>query len=354
MTPDRFRRLAARFERLAATHPVAYRLFVWALGAAGFLLSLVLRPAAARLEGPHGVPVTRADAPRLFAELDRLRALAPGPRLHAVLVSDELDAGVWQTPSLGRLGWPRNELAVGYPLLAALGVDELRAVLAHELAHLAGRHAVRAAWVFHVRRTFDAIVPALEARTGAASRLAGRLLGVYRAWFAAASVALAREGEREADRAAARVAGAAATADALVATRLAEHALALHHYPALRDSAVADPAPPEGHLAHLPEALRRGMSHPGAELALLLALDHQTRPGESHPALAERLAALGEAPHVPERPARSAAEELLGEAAPRIRAEVERRWRERVAPAWAEAHARARLGPRPRLVHASM
>lgn len=342
MTPERFRRLTARFERLAATRPVVYRLCVAAFGAVGFLAGVVLRATAARHERPHGVPVTRAEAPRLFEELDRLRALAPGPRLHAVLVSDELDAGVWQTPLLGHLGWPRNELAVGYPLLAALGVEELRAVLAHELAHLAGRHAARAAWVFQVRRAFDELVPAFEARPGWLDALLGRVLAAYRAWFAAASVALAREGEREADRVAARVTGARATADALVATRLAEHALALHHFPALRDLARADPAPPEDHLAAVPDALRRGMSHPGAELALLLALDHRARPGDSHPALADRLLALGEDPRVPERPARSAAELLLGEAAPRIRAEVERRWREAIGPDWAEAHARAR------------
>ncbi|MFT3914513.1 MAG: M48 family metallopeptidase [Anaeromyxobacteraceae bacterium] len=345
MTPERFRRTAARFERLADAHPGRYRLALAALGVLTFavlgFLAAVLRATTRAPDRPRGVPVTREEVPALFAALDEVRAAAPGPRLHAVLVSDELDAGVWQTPRLGFPGATLNELALGWPLLAALGPEALRAVLAHELAHVAGGHGESAAWVHRLRQTFDVLGPELEARRGPVARALRRLLASYRPWFSAASLALARAGEREADREAARIAGASATADALLGTRLAEHALARHLQPRLRAALAASAAPPERHLEEVPEALALGMTGPVAELALLVALDERARPGETHASLADRLLALGEAPRVPDAPPRSAAEVLLGEAGPRIRLELERRWRERVAGEWAVAHAQA-------------
>jgi hypothetical protein len=41
-----------------------------------------------------------------------------------------------QTPLVGILGWPHDDVVAGMPLLLGLGPDTFRAVLARELGHL--------------------------------------------------------------------------------------------------------------------------------------------------------------------------------------------------------------------------
>jgi hypothetical protein len=49
-----------------------------------------------------------------------MRRQMKGPRFHRVLVVDEVNAAVVQRPAFGLVGWPRNHLLLGLPLLEAL------------------------------------------------------------------------------------------------------------------------------------------------------------------------------------------------------------------------------------------
>ena len=97
----------------------------------GFLL-LVLRALWIRIEPPAGRPIGAGEAPELFALIDGLREQLRAPRFHEVLVTDDFNAGVVQSPRLGIFGWPRNYLLVGLPLMKSLTVEQFKAVLAHE------------------------------------------------------------------------------------------------------------------------------------------------------------------------------------------------------------------------------
>jgi len=54
---------------------------------------------------------------------------------------------VVQSPREGIVGWPRNYLLIGLPLMKTLSVDQFEAVLAHELGHVARGHGKVSNWI---------------------------------------------------------------------------------------------------------------------------------------------------------------------------------------------------------------
>lgn len=378
MNAARFEEVASRFERLSRAAPRRYRALITALGALGFgvvglaavgtagLLALVLAAGVAaknavvllklglpvgvtavallratwvKLARPTGLRLEPAQAPALFAELARLRRLGRLPRIHAVVVDASLNAGLSQTPRLGILGWPHNDLLLGLPLLLSLSPAAFRAVLAHELGHLSGRHGRRGAWIYRVRVTWLQVLAALEQRRSALARPLRAFFGWYGPYFGAASLALAREQEREADRFSAAATDPRTAADALAAVTVADWALERRFWPDMTRRTGAEAAAPAGYLEDLEAAVRRAAAEPEAQQALSRALLRRSRGADTHPALAERLAALGQEPRVPAAFEESAASHYLGAALPELRAALDAAWREGVAEHWERSHA---------------
>jgi Zn-dependent protease with chaperone function len=201
MTDSEFEALVARLDRQAQHNPAAYRVRVILLALTGYgyvLLVLTvagglfigsiatlpyLKAAAVklalvfggffwlvasamwvRLDPPQGRRVTRHDAPELFNMIDSLRRSLRAPRFHDVLITEDFNAAVVQIPKLGLLGWYRNALLIGLPLMKALTREQLAAVLAHEFGHLAGGHGRLGNWVYRLRFGWMRLAAALQAR----------------------------------------------------------------------------------------------------------------------------------------------------------------------------------------------
>src|SRR4051812_25719456 len=62
---------------------------------------MVLKALWVRIDAPTGTRVTPVQAPQLFAMIQELRAALGAPRFHRVLITDDFNAGVQQTPRLG-------------------------------------------------------------------------------------------------------------------------------------------------------------------------------------------------------------------------------------------------------------
>lgn len=207
MTDEEFEALVYRLEARAAEEPVAYRLRVlaWAalayayvggvlmlaLGLAallvgalflagrghGALLELVvkaglplgtlafaiLRALWVRMDPPQGIALSAAEHPELFAAIERIRRHMQAPRAHRVLLTHDYNAAVVQHPRLGVLGWPRNFLILGLPLLQALSREQLEAVLAHEYGHLSGSHGKLGGWIYRTSVTIERLYRKMEA-----------------------------------------------------------------------------------------------------------------------------------------------------------------------------------------------
>jgi predicted metallopeptidase len=203
-----------------------------------------------RDDGGAGVLFERArgDTPTLFATLDRLG----GVDIARVELTDQLNAGCVTR------GFRRAPvLRMGLPLMQRLAVGECEAIIAHEIAHATSLLSV-------VWRALGGVRLGLLLIEGRGDVWRARVRWVRRpierAWLA-----LSRRCEFSADREAARLVGAPAMAAALVRLALAEH---------------------DGNSGDAARRLSRLMAEP-------------PRAFDTHPNLAERLAALGVAAELP-------------------------------------------------------
>jgi len=269
------------------------------IGAAG-LAWTSLRSLWVRLDAkPEGHRLTKQQAPALFKLIGQVRRKVKGPRLDEVWLDDRFNASISQVPRFGLLGRPVNRLTIGLPLLMALDVPRLSAVLAHEYGHLRGNHGRFAAWIYRTRLSWMRMNERLGEDNSVSGWLNARFMNWYVPRFLARSFALARQDEYEADRISARLVGAATAGAALVEIDIkgawlgeqfwrqhwqgaTDQALPVGPFKALRHLLLS---PPEDGFAR--EALRRSLKE-------LSNID------DTHPVLKERLGALKVPANLPE------------------------------------------------------
>lgn len=275
-------------------HGPAHELGTLAVATALGLVVPGWRILRARPEPPlGGRAVDEHEAPQLWAQVRELAELAgtrPPEEIRLVAVAN---AYVWEEGRLLGLRPGRRQLYLGVPLLWALTVDGLRAVLAHELGHYANEHTHFGAGSYRgmqvVLRTIGAV---------GKSTLPGVLFSGYARLYLVASLAVRRQMELEADAVAVRAAGRAAVGDALRDTIRASAAWerALAGYARL---ARTDGATPRGVLDYFAALLDERSAPPPGEPDL---------PGwlakfDLHPPLQERLAAIALLGHADRGPA---------------------------------------------------
>jgi Zn-dependent protease with chaperone function len=306
-----------------------------------------------RLTPPLGRAITRAEAPALHTMLDGLRGRLRASGFYRVIITADCNAAVSEIPRLGVFGWPRHYLQFGLPLLECLSAEEVRAVLAHELAHLSGRHGWVSGWIYRQRRSWEQIFERLRQPRQRGSISLRPILVKFIDWFwprfNSHAWVLSRANEFYADAAASWAAGPEFMASALFRLEVYHRLLSERFWPDLWKRANEEPAPPSGVFENLRDAVR---AEPPEESAKWReqAFKFVTSKTDTHPCLSARLKAIkqlpegiGEGSFPPWPPAHetSAAETLFGPALGRIRKDVEAQWRKDSQKAWAERHARA-------------
>ena len=301
-----------------------------------FTMASAMRALWFRRPGPEGVPLARAAAPALYDRVEGLRVQLGAPRVHAIVVSTRCNASAVRVPRLG-LFFPRNVLVLGYPLFFALRPEELDAVIVHELAHLSGGHGWVSAWVYRTRLSWYRMMDALSSR----GVMPLYVLWIHRTYLPrlrACSAAIARDQERFADRRAAEVAGEPATAAALVALEVGGALIGRRYWPRVHERVLDEPEPPRPFAAmreELVPCMEESSAEPlRAELAATAAADDDT-----HPSLAERLAAVGHEIRPFSRPDRCAADVYVGAAIDAIAATLDAEWQATHAEEWRTEHA---------------
>ncbi|HEX7121643.1 MAG TPA: M48 family metallopeptidase, partial [Gemmatimonadaceae bacterium] len=282
MDDKRFRALVQRLEAEERARPSLYRMRVGLLAALGYayiglvllvLLALlavtvaimvkghagaliklvfalvvaawfILRALWVRFEPPAGRRLTRAEAPALFAEADEIARKLKAPRADVVLLDTDYNASVSQIPRLGMLGFPRNYLCIGMPLLVALPHAHVRAVLAHEFAHLSHAHGKFGAWCYRIRITWLQLLHALEAQRHWTARIFRWFFHWYVPLFSAYTFVLMRRHELEADDLAAEIVGRKTMAQTLVDLEVRGELLSKQFWSSLWDEARQQSSPP--------------------------------------------------------------------------------------------------------------
>lgn len=272
------------------------------LGAGAVLWAIVPRPD--RFE-PPGPQLTRVNAPSLFRLIDQVaRSTAQAPPAEVYLLND-VNAWVTQRGGIMGLG-SRRVMGVGLPLLAQLTPAELAAVIAHEFGHYVSGDVGLGPWIYKTRAAIIRAVAATDDTWLAAPFRA------YAQLFLKTTLAVSREQEFVADRTAARVAGSPAAKSALA--RVAALAPA---YSAFLETEVK-PVLHAGCLPSLAAGFDKYVRQPRIAAFMESAASEQSSGGaageyDTHPPMADRIAALEQLPLTAPLVAASTAESALGQ-----------------------------------------
>lgn len=328
-----------------------FNFWVWKFGWVLIALAwVVLRSLWVTQPAPEGYELTRNEAPRLFDLIEEVTTALDAPRIHHVLVLDFFNAAVVQVPRFGFFGGYRNYLLLGLPDLQAASPEQFRATLAHELGHLSGNHGRFSGWIYRLRQTWAQLLTRLEREQRWGSFFFTAFFNWYAPYFQAYSFVLARTHEYEADEAAARLTGAKNVAEMLIDTRLKGSYLEENYWPEIYRHAEREARPVRDVYTNLPLTLRQPMPQDTVARQLHLALAEKTISDDTHPALSDRLRALGyPSPNGDNRewakryqPAaveQSAADYYLGaQAAQTLASSFDRAWQEGVAEQWQERY----------------
>ncbi len=381
MKYDAYRDLIKRLEAEAARDPKGYTLRVGAFGVLGYLyilavfaamlallnfgprlrylagswlsikLGLLLVPLVffflgvlfRRVAAPPGVPLTRERVPALFTLIDEVAKVLHAPRPHRVLITASYNCAMFQRPRLGVFGWPENILILGLPMLEALSRARFRAVLAHELGHLAAHHGTFGGRLHAVSDSWQLLLQRLSLRRSALLHVFEVFFRWFGPRFQAMGFVLGRRQEYFADHCSRLAAGLRATRGALVRIEV----MGRHYRDAMEQTTQVrlrhQSSPPEDVVPVVARRMRDNPSLEDAQKWIDEALRAETGYEHTHPALRDRLVALepGMTPFVSDalaEPGPSAAQQLLGDALEPITQEVSAAWVVEMAPAWKHRH----------------
>jgi len=301
------------------------------------LIGIVLKALRVTFDAPRGFEMKRQERPRLFAAIEEVRVAAGAPKVDTVLLTDDLNAAIVQLPRLGLLGWHRNYLILGLPLMQLLTLPEFKAVLAHEFGHLSGAHGRFGAWIYRVRASWARINERLQQQKHWARFLFVPFFSWFAPKFSAWSFVQARAQEYEADNLAAETVGAVPLANALIRLNLKGHELEQHYWPEIYAGAAKSREPTGSPFTGLSASERRGFL-PDVTDQLRQLLKAETDTTDTHPCLRQRIESLGQPAKLPATFSSSAAEALFGGALPFITDNFDEEWRTRVAQWWRERH----------------
>ena len=272
------------WEEYQVAHRITPRLLiVCVLGAGIILWSIVPRPE--RFVAPG--PVLRPD--RHYELFEDLRQIA---RDTDQVMPEEvylvLDVNAWVGERGGFMGFgSRRVMGLGLPLLQSLTVSELRAVLAHEFGHYDAGDTALGPWIYRTRATIGRTLRGLEHHSG----LLQKPFRWYGLMFLRVTQGVSRAQEFAADALAARVAGAAALQSGLRHVRSAAEAFGPYWQSEVAPVLEAGFRPP------LAEGFSQFTARPKIASALAASIEEAMResttdPYDSHPPLAERIAAV--------------------------------------------------------------
>jgi Zn-dependent protease with chaperone function len=316
-------------------HGVALKLTV----IVGAFLWIVVRALWVTISPPTGIEIKRREAPDLFEVIDELSAQLNAPGIHHLLISPDLNAGVVQLPRLGIFGWPRNFLLVGLPLMKSLTVEQFKAVLAHEFGHLAGGHGSLSNRIYRQRLRWARLLAVLEASKSKGSLLFKPFLAWFAPYFNAYTFPMARANEFQADASAARITSPPVAAQALTAVDVMGRFLGERYWPDIHKCAAAQ-AEPTGFapFSNMSNCIARDLDRESATLWMSRAMTRETNLADTHPALRDRLNAIGQPPRLEPPAPGEAADRLLGPSLARITESLDHRWESAVAPLWVKHH----------------
>jgi Zn-dependent protease with chaperone function len=295
---------------------------------------------------PEGIGISARKAPELFAIIQELRRKLGAPRFHDVLITFDLNAAIVQLPRFGIFGWPRNYLLVGMPLLKSLTCEQFKSVLAHEFGHLAKGHGLESHSIYRQRLRWGQLMMVFQANESKGRFLFVPFLNWFVPYFTAFSFPLARTNEYEADRIAARLTSSGTFAEALTSLVVMDGYLTDRFWRAIDAEFGEQPQPSRNPYFEMDDAFATGLEKEAGQGWLGAAMARPTNCEDTHPALSERLAAIGKEPNFNPPAPGQAADTLLGSSLDPTTKALDARWKNIILAAWEQRHSEIQEGRR--------
>lgn len=286
-------------------------------------------------EEPEGEEVSRSQAPGLWAMLDELAAAMQVRLPQRVVLVTEATAAAVDHQDRWRPWVYHQTLVLGVPLLQGLSAAEMKAVLAHELAHFSRHFGWGGHWLYRARAGWTALLSADQEDESVWYRAAGAYARWFAPMFQRLTVQESVANEYEADALAVRLCAPEALTQALLR-------MSASQLPARRRRFGVGPCPES---ALRDEGLRLAAPLSAAGVQQALSLDAQAHVAadpltHTHPPSHARISAiLGAVP--PQLSLEGVAQDLAagpvwwGAAWPGVLAQAEREWRGQWQRAWA-------------------
>lgn len=272
---------------------------------AGLLIRGLFRVRRPRFIAP-GRRLETKDAPALFAMLEELGVQAGTAPPEDVYLSPFPNVGVAETGGTYGVG-SRRVLVLGIPVLHWLTVQEVRAVLAHELGHYLGGDTKLSGIIGYCESSFREVLGSMRDTTGGKDHYlyaAGRsvadsigkfILGGYARLYLRVVRADGRRQERAADALSVRLAGRAAAAGALEKLSFMGPIYEVYLNSDVRRAVLYGALPSD--LLEGFEALRAHLRALGTEAKVVESVRaEKTDPYDNHPALSDRVEAMQSVP----------------------------------------------------------
>lgn len=301
------------------------------------IIFLIVRSLWVTFPPPEGLDLNLSRAPELETLIHGIRKSLNAPRVDRVITTLEMNACVVQTPRFFLLGPVTNTLIIGFPLLFALSPEGFKAVLAHEFGHLSDAHGKFGGWIYQLRQAWFTIAETFEVEQLWGSFAFRYFFNWYAPVFGAYSFVLARQQEYFADRMGAEIAGRGPSGEALIWVNVMDAFLEDVFWPSMEAEAEKTSAPIQDFVERFEAILSQPVPPDKAQKWLKMACHWKTHSADTHPALSDRLKALGVEPFLPSPPKVSAARTYFR---PEVLQELEKNlnedWKKRVAPIWEE------------------
>jgi hypothetical protein len=210
----------------------------------------------------------------------------------------------------------------------------MRAVIAHELAHVTHAHGRVSSWVHRTRLSWSRLLGSLE-RHDSVPPLVYVLFRRYVPRLCQQAAAVSRQQELLADRVAADISGPEIAGQTLMAIEIVQDVLERQFWPGIFDRVSEQPEPPAPFSALTPEIWR--LVEDRARLVERV-LGYDADASDTHPTLRERLRALQQRPEWPDVGQVSAADHFLGPQKAELAAALDERWRNRHGREWTRRH----------------
>lgn len=318
---------------------------------------------------PTEISLDLEKAAPLATAIEQLRQTLDAEPLARVCIDHQFNAYVVQNRPLGILNglatpgsrlanwFPSvNVLVIGLPLMMILTEQEFRALLAHELGHISGRHGRKRGHVYHLRQQWQQFFLSLQTSTSATlRRLLWWMHGTFVSWYwprlDARTFVLSRYQEYEADQCSVACTDVSTTAALLWKVHVLGRYYDDECHERLWQSLATSSLPPNNYLERILASIASPNQDAAAQ-AIGTSLRRLTDNSDTHPCLNDRVKVLVNhddnstlPPDLnrflfPSLPEVSAAQSLLGEHLQIMSDAVDEQWYQHAVAHWKSGHRR--------------